>query len=119
MKCPSASSSIAIGLVAAVLATIALLAAGATPLTAQEQERTVRARVQAHPGGPIEDVEMRVHEVPVDPKTVSADEVTLEDNELVLGLVIEGQPIAYPIRYLAMFEVINDRVGDTPLAPTW
>jgi len=119
MKSASTSRPIAIGMAVIVLATGALLPAGAVPLSAQEQERTVRARVQAHPGGPIEDVEMRVHEVPVDPETVSADEVDLEDNELVLGLVIEGQPIAYPIRYLAMFEVINDRVGDTPLAPTW
>ena len=100
-------------------ALVLLMVAGAAPLTAQEQERIVRARVQAHPGGPVEDIEMSVHEVPVDPKTVSADEAQLEDGELVLGLVIEGQPIAYPIRYLAMFEVINDRVGDTPLAPTW
>ena len=100
-------------------ALVLLMVTIATPLTAQEQERTVRARVQAHPGGPVEDIEMSVHEVPVDPKTVSAGEVQLEDGELVLGLVIEGRAIAYPIRYLSMFEVINDRVGDTPLAPTW
>ena len=100
-------------------ALVLLMVAIATPLTAQEQERTVRARVQAHPGGPVEDIEMSIHEVPIDPKSVSADQAPLEDGELVLGLVIEGQPIAYPIRYLSMFEVINDRVGATPLAPTW
>lgn len=121
----SISRSSMIGLAAAVFAIIALFATGVAPLAAQEQEqdqeqeRKVRARVQARPGGPIEDVEMSVHKVPVDPKTVSAAEAQLEDDELVLGLVIEDQPIAYPIRYLAMFEVINDRVGDTPLAPTW
>lgn len=119
MNSVSISRSSMIGLVAAVVAAIAVPPAGAAPLTAQEQERTVRARVQARPGGPIEDVEMSVHEVPVDPKTVSAAEAQLEDDELVLGLVIEDQTIAYPIRYLAMFEVINDRVGGTPLAPTW
>ncbi len=96
------------------------LSGGAMNAGAQDSpQKTVRARVQAHPGGPIEDVEMDVHEVPVDPKTVTADEATLEDDELVLGLVIEGEPIAYPIRYLAMYEVVNDRVGDTPLTPTW
>lgn len=119
MKSASTSRSIAIGPAVTVLAAVAILAVGAAPLTAQEQERTVRARVQARPGGPIEDVEMSVHEVPVDPKTVSADEAKLEDDELVLGLVVEGSAIAYPIRYLSMFEVVNDRVGDTPLAPTW
>jgi hypothetical protein len=117
----SVSASGAISVAAVVLATIAVVAAGATPLSAQEQReaRTVRARVQAHPGGPIEDVEMRVRDVPVDPESVLAEEADLEDGELVLGLVIEGRPMAYPIRYLAMFEVVNDRVGDTPLAPTW
>ena len=91
----------------------------AASLSLGQEQRTVRARVQAHPGGPVEDVEMTIREVPVDPKTVAANEVDLEDDELVLGLVVDGQPIAYPIRYLAMFEVVNDRVGNTPLAPTW
>ncbi|MCH7748454.1 MAG: DUF3179 domain-containing protein [Acidobacteria bacterium] len=103
----------------AVLIALALSGVAMNAAAQDRQQRTVRARVQAHPGGPVEDVEMEVHEAPVDPKTVTADEATLEDDELVLGLVIEGEPIAYPIRYLAMYEVVNDRVGDTPLAPTW
>ena len=103
----------------AVLVVFAL-SGGAMDAAGQDgAQKKIRARVQAHPGGPIEDVEMDVHEVPVDPETVTADEATLEDDELVLGLVIEGEAIAYPIRYLAMYEVVNDRVGDTPIAPTW
>lgn len=82
-------------------------------------DRTIRTRVQVRPGGPVEEVEMGVHEVPVDPPSVSADEADLDDDELVLGLVLDGRPIAYPIRYLATTEVVNHRVGDTPLAPSW
>ncbi len=79
----------------------------------------VRAVVQARPGGPVEEVEMDVHAAPVDLPVESAEEADLKDDELVLGLVIDGQAMAYPIRYLAMSEVINGTVGKTPVAPTW
>ena len=83
----------------------------------QSRQRTVRARVQPRPGAPPEEIDMRVHESPVDPPSVAAAD--LADNELVLGLVVDGQPMAYPIRYLAPYEVLNDVVGSTALAPTW
>ena len=86
---------------------------------AAKPRSSVRAVVQSRPGGPVEEVDMAVHEVPVDPETVAADEIDLSDDELVLGLVIDGQAIAYPIRYLALFELINDRVGKTAITPTW
>jgi hypothetical protein len=81
--------------------------------------RTVTGRVQTRPGGPLEEAEINVHEVPVDLPSVEAAEVSLEEDELVLGVVVEGQAMAYPIRYLALHEVVNNRVGETPLAPTW
>lgn len=87
----------------------------------QEPQRTIRAAVQMRPGGPVEDVEMDVHAAPVDPPSISAEEanLSLDDEEIVLGLVVDGTPIAYPIRYLATTEVMNDRVGDTAISPTW
>jgi len=93
--------------------------AGDTADSVDTQNNTVRARVQMRPGGPLEEVEMRVAEAPVDPPTVAADAVDLEDDELVVGVVLDGEAIAYPVRYLAMSEVVNDRVGDTPIAPSW
>ncbi len=81
--------------------------------------RTVRGRMQARPGGPMEDVEVAVHEVPTDLPTVPAEEAPLEDDDLVLGVVVDAQAVAFPIRYLAMFEVVDSRVGETPVAPTW
>lgn len=62
---------------------------------------------------------MEVVEAPVDPASLAASAAELGDDELVLGVVIDGEPMAYPIRYLAMYEVINDRVGDAPISPTW
>jgi len=54
---------------------------------------------------------------------LKASEVTdqVTDNELVLGVVIEGQTRAYPINMLTgpSREIINDTIGDTHLAATW
>lgn len=43
----------------------------------------------------------------------------LEDDELVLGVALGGEAKAYPIRILGLYEVINDRFGDTAIAATW
>ena len=80
---------------------------------------SVRAMVQSRPGGPMEEVEMAVHAGPTDLPSVGAADALLEPDELVLGVILEGTPVAYPLRYLAMFEVINDRSTSVPLSPTW
>ncbi len=83
------------------------------------QERTVRGVMQPEPGAPAEDVEVQVHPVPVGPPSVLAAEADLPDDDLVLGVVVEGKAMAYPVRFLALSEVVDDRVEDTPLAPSW
>lgn len=88
------------------------------PLHAQETFK-VKARVQMRSDGPVKEVEMAVYRMPVDPPSVPAQQAELQDDELVLGLVIGGQPMAYPIRYLALFEVVNDRVANRPIALSW
>ncbi len=98
-----------------LLVVLILLGAG----EALAEERTVTTKVQSRPGGPIEEFEMPVHEVPVNPPSLTAAEAQLEDTDLVLGVVVDGQAMAYPIRFLALHEVINDRVGETALSPTW
>ncbi|MFQ5664768.1 MAG: DUF3179 domain-containing (seleno)protein [Terriglobia bacterium] len=79
----------------------------------------MKGLMQARPGGPLEEVEVGVSEVPVDPPSVPAAKAQLKEDELVLGVVVDGHAMAYPIRYLALYEVVDDRVGGTPLAPTW
>lgn len=59
----------------------------------------------------------------VDAPFISADQVKnqVSDSELVLGVVVEGQPRAYPINMLTgpAREIINDRIGQTDFAATW
>lgn len=88
-------------------------------LTGAAQERTVRGVMQPRPGAPAEEVEVKVHPVPVDPPSMPAAEAELPDDDLVLGVVVDGQAMAYPVRYLALSEVVDDRVEETPLAPSW
>lgn len=48
------------------------------------------------------------------------DETVLTDREPVITLEIEGEtPRAYPIRYLTWHEIVNDVVGDIPVAVTF
>lgn len=51
--------------------------------------------------------------------TASAADRFLGDDDPVLGLVMEGEARAYPLDYLNTHEIVNDRLGDTPIAATW
>lgn len=59
----------------------------------------------------------------VDAAFLKASEVEDEvsDNELVIGVVVDDVPRAYPINMLTgpSREIINDRLGDTLIAATW
>ena len=56
-----------------------------------------------------------------DPKIVSAKEAQISDNELVIGVEIDGQARAYPINQLTgpSREIINDELAGTAIAATW
>jgi len=98
---------------------LALAALSSPVLTQEEEPRTVRARVQPRPGAEVTELDMRVHRVPVDPPIVAAGDARLGADELVLGIERDGSAVAVPIRYLALYEVLNSSVGDLPVAPTW
>lgn len=59
----------------------------------------------------------------VDPEVLSADEVVhqVEDDELVLGVVLDGTARAYPINMLTgpSREIINDTLAGHAIAATW
>ena len=84
-----------------------------------EPRRRVKGFVQVKPGGPMWDTEVEVVPSPVDPLMVPADRIVLPDDDLVLGVSIGGRTVAYPIRFLAMYEVVDAHVGKTPVAPSW
>ncbi len=59
----------------------------------------------------------------VDAPVIPAEKVSREvtDEELVLGVVVNGEARAYPINMLTgpRREIINDTLGETPIAATW
>jgi Protein of unknown function (DUF3179) len=57
----------------------------------------------------------------VDPEIVSADEAGLGDDDMILGVVVNGEARAYPVNYMngPHNEVVNDTLGDQPIAPSW
>jgi hypothetical protein len=57
----------------------------------------------------------------VDPPVIAADQAKLSDNELVIGVEVDGQARAYPINQLTgpSREIINDTLGGTAIAATW
>ena len=55
-----------------------------------------------------------------DPSFVAAAKVRfLQDDEPVLGVVHEGVAKAYSLWHLDRHEIVNDHLGDTPIAATW
>ena len=56
-----------------------------------------------------------------DPQHIAvSDESRLGDREAVITVELDGQrPRAYPIRYLMWHEIVNDRIGDVPVAVTY
>ena len=53
------------------------------------------------------------------PVYVSAAEATINDDSYVLGVVVEGQPLAYSLNLLNDHEVVNDQIGNTQFAAVW
>ncbi len=56
-----------------------------------------------------------------DPPIVAADQSGLADNELIIGVEIDGVARAYPINQLTgpRREIINDNLAGTAIAATW
>jgi hypothetical protein len=53
------------------------------------------------------------------PKFVAPDEVSLRREEMVMGLVINGDVRAYPVGMMRVREMVNDVVGGEPVLVTW
>ena len=56
-----------------------------------------------------------------EPPITSAQSAEIDDNELVIGVEVNGQARAYPINQLTgpSREIINDNLGGTAIAATW
>ena len=53
------------------------------------------------------------------PQFVDAADAPLHDEELVIGVSIEGEAKAYPITVLRFREMVNDDLGKLPILVTW
>ncbi|MBJ3763471.1 DUF3179 domain-containing protein [Maribius pontilimi] len=80
-------------------------------------QTTVTDWSEIRSGGPGKDGIPAIH----DPRFAPVDTVQdLDPREPVLSLALEGEtPRAYPIRYLMWHEIVNDRIGDMPVAVTF
>ena len=54
-----------------------------------------------------------------EPRFVAAENAPLEDDELVIGIAIDGEAKAYPITVLRFREMVNDELADLPILVTW
>jgi hypothetical protein len=66
-------------------------------------------------GGPGKDGIPSIDE----PQFVPATKVTLDDREPVITLVLGDTAKAYPLRVLTWHEIVNDTMGDIPVAVTY
>ena len=53
------------------------------------------------------------------PQYVSADDASIADQAYVLGVVVEGQPVAYSLDLLNSHEIVNDTIGKTHFSAVW
>jgi hypothetical protein len=54
-----------------------------------------------------------------DPEFVPAGQAGYADDDLVMGVAIDGQAKAYPVALLNSREMVNDELGGTPILVTW
>jgi len=53
------------------------------------------------------------------PEFVPASKAEISPDAWVLGVVMGGQAKAYELNLLTQHEVVNDRMGDQPIAAVW
>jgi hypothetical protein len=54
-----------------------------------------------------------------DPQFASVSDAPLVDDELVIGIALNGEAKAYPITVLRSREIVNDELGGIPILVTW
>jgi hypothetical protein len=54
-----------------------------------------------------------------DPKMTPAADAQLGDDEYVIGVELNGEAKAYPVRVMGVHEVVNDSCGKEPITASW
>ncbi len=57
----------------------------------------------------------------LDPEIISASAADIDDDDIVMGVVINGEARAYPVGYMngPDNEIVNDELGGELIAPSW
>lgn len=57
----------------------------------------------------------------VNPEIVAASDASIDDGDMVMGVVIEREARAYPVNYMngPRNEIVNDRLGGRAITPSW
>jgi hypothetical protein len=57
----------------------------------------------------------------VNPEIAGVDNTPMADEDIVMGIVIQGEARAYPVNYMngPRNEVVNDQLGGSSIAATW
>ena len=54
------------------------------------------------------------------PKYISARKASfLRNDDQVIGVIINGEARAYPLRIMSWHELVNDKIGDLPILVSW
>ncbi len=94
-----------------LLATTILYVLAVSAATAQSGEEVPAGVEMLLPRGGIPAI--------FDPAFVPASEAKITDDAWVLGIVIGGEARAYSLNLLNKHEIVNDRIGDRPIAAVW
>jgi hypothetical protein len=54
-----------------------------------------------------------------EPQFVTGDEAPFDQEELVMGVAIQGEAKAYPVSVLRFREMVDDELGGLPILVTW
>lgn len=86
-------------------------------LSAQNSSNSIVPLDQIVSGGPPPDGIPSID----NPKFITVEQADsyLSDNDLVLGVSLKGETRAYPLQILVWHEIVNDVVGETPVAVTY
>lgn len=54
-----------------------------------------------------------------EPRFAPADEIVLQDNELIMGVTLGGEAKAYPVTTMQFRELVNDELAGVPILVSW
>jgi len=54
-----------------------------------------------------------------DPRFISIDQATIDPNDMVMAVTLNGESRAYPIREMGYHHIVNDRLNGLPMVVTY